>query len=138
VQVPVDRQTPYLKRVVAVGGDTVMVRNKELFVNGRRSPDPAHLLHADPTIRRPGRLDPGIPPSLGNRDNFGPLRVPGGYVFLMGDNRDSSLDSRYFGPVPQSNIIGCARVVTFSWDNEGSEPHLWQRMRLSRFGTWLD
>jgi signal peptidase I len=138
VQVPVDRRTPYLKRVVAVGGDTVAVRNKELFVNGRRAQDPAHLVHEDPMIRRAGLPDPGILPECGNRDNFGPYRVPEGYVFLMGDNRDCSMDSRYFGPVPQSNIVGRARVVTFSWDSEGSERYPWERVRLSRFGTWLD
>ncbi len=137
VEVPVSRDVPYVKRVVAIGGDTIEIRDKELYVNGAIAPHPAHLVHGDPGTFPPDAVNPGIPPALGNRDNFGPYHVPEGMVFLMGDNRDFSLDSRFFGPVPERNIIGRARIVTFSIDG-GSGVPLWDRLRLDRFGSWLD
>jgi len=74
---------------------------------------------------------------MGNRDNFGPYRVPPGTVFLMGDNRDDSRDSRYFGAIPEDNIIGTARLIALSWNKEtGAAP--WDRLRIERFGSWLD
>lgn len=138
VEVPVSERIPFVKRVVALGGDTVEIRDKQLFVNGMRKRDPEHLVHGDARTFPPDAVNPGIPPALGNRDNFGPFRIPDGMVFLMGDNRDFSLDSRFFGPVPERNIIGRARVVTVSIESDQPGRHPWERIRLSRFGTWLD
>ena len=138
VEVPVDDRTPYLKRVVAVGGDTVQIRDKELFINSRRATEALHVVHGDPGTFRAGVREPGIVPERGNRDNWGPFRVPEGQVFLMGDNRDFSMDSRYFGPVPEESIIGRARLVTFSWDAGTGGLRPWERPRFRRFGTWLD
>lgn len=138
VEVPVSERIPYVKRVVALGGDTVEIRNKQLYVSGVKVDDPEHLVHGDTRTFPPDAVNPGIPPILGNRDNFGPLLVPKGMVFLMGDNRDFSLDSRFFGPVPEKNIIGLARVVTVSIQEARPGLLPWDRVRLSRFGTWLD
>ena len=138
VEVPVDKRTPYVKRVVAVEGQTVEVRNKKLYVDGLPADTPEHLVHGDNRTLPRGLHQPGIHPSLGNRDNWGPYTVPEDMVFLMGDNRDFSFDSRYFGPVSKSSIIGRARVVTFSYDIKSHDIPFYKRMRLGRIGTWLN
>jgi signal peptidase I len=123
--------------VVATGGDTVELRDKVLLVNGHAVED-SRAVHADPQIYPRGVSNPGLPGSLGNRDNWGPYRIPEGQVFLMGDNRDFSADSRFFGPVPERNVIGRARLVAFSYDprKDGSAP--WKHVRLDRLGRVLN
>ncbi len=138
VETPEDAKIPFVKRVVALGGDTVEIRDKQLLVNGLPEEDGGHAIHRDPRTLRKGLVHSGIVPALGNRDNFGPLRVPDGSVFLMGDNRDNSADSRFFGAVPEKNIIGRARVVTMSYDLEHSDRAPWDRVRLNRIGTLLN
>ena len=137
VRVPLDDRVPFVKRVAAVGGQTVAMRDKVLYVDGRPVPDPPTAEHTDPALYPRGSYTPPVPPVLGNRDNFGPFRVPEGMVFLLGDNRDNSLDSRYFGPVPESNIIGRARLVHLSWDSERERLPVWKRLRWKRIGTLL-
>ena len=92
-----------IKRCVAVAGDTVEVRDKVLYVNGKRVPLPPHGKHSDPRF---------IP----RRDNFGPYVVPPGCVFAMGDNRDNSEDSRFWGPLPLKNIKARPVFVYMSID----------------------
>jgi signal peptidase I len=137
IETPENPQVPFVKRVVAVGGDMIELRNKRLYVNGVPAQEPRHAVHGDPRMLPRGVAQSGIQHGLGNRDNYGPLQIPKGQVFLMGDNRDFSRDSRYFGPLPERDIIGRARVVTLSWNSD--EPGLapWDRLRLSRFGTIL-
>ncbi|MBN2320066.1 MAG: signal peptidase I [Acidobacteria bacterium] len=137
VRTPVNRCVPYVKRVVALGGQTVQIRDKVLLVDGVPFPLPEKAQHADFRTYPVGARSSGIHPSLGNRDNWGPYRVPGDHVFLMGDNRDNSVDSRYFGPVPVTNIIGRARLVVFSFDKDSDVP-LYRRPRLNRMITLLD
>jgi signal peptidase I len=115
IRTPENAHIPFVKRVVAVGGQTVEIRDKTVYVDGAPEPYADELVHRDPRTFPPGAVQEGIPAALGNRDNWGPYRVPDGDVFLMGDNRDESLDSRYFGPVPADNVIGLARAVYFSW-----------------------
>ncbi|MBI3754455.1 MAG: signal peptidase I [Deltaproteobacteria bacterium] len=106
----------FIKRVVAVGGDTVEVRNKIVYVNGSPLAD-NHGVNIDPDI---------YPAGTEVRDNFGPYKVPEGSVFVMGDNRDRSYDSRYWGSVKLSEIKGEAFIIYWSWD--GNEHWLrWRR-----------
>ena len=137
VEVPVDPATPYVKRVVALGGDVVEVRDKQLFVNGTPRDDESRIPHGDARLLPREAAIPGIPPGLGSRDNWGPYRVPEEQVFLMGDNRDYSADSRFFGPVPANHVIGRARLVAASF----SPSRFWSdpigALRLGRWGKWL-
>jgi signal peptidase I len=137
IETPENRRIPFVKRVVAIGGDMVELRNKSLYVNGAAVPDPGGLVHGDPRVVPAGIPQAGIPSGLGNRDNFGPLRIPPDHVFLLGDNRDFSYDSRFFGPLPERDIIGRARLVTLSWNSEDRALEPRERFRLSRFGTVL-
>lgn len=105
----------YIKRVVAVEGDTVEVRDKVVYVNGKPLAN-NHGVNIDPHI---------YPRGTEVRDNFGPYTVPNDSVFAMGDNRDRSSDSRYWGSVKLSEIKGKAFIIYWSWD--GSEH--WVRWR---------
>ncbi len=115
---PRDSRLEYIKRCVAVGGQTIEVVNKEVFVDGKPFPKPPKMKHIDPYII--ARDDPFgrgfqvFEPGLGSRDNFGPYTVPEGHYFMMGDNRDNSSDSREWGPVPPQNIVGKPLIIYLS------------------------
>jgi signal peptidase I len=100
---PQDRTKQFVKRCVAVEGQTVEIRDKQLFVDGRAVDEP-FVIHTDPETRSASD-DP--------RDNFGPFIVPKGQVFVMGDNRENSNDSRYWGPVPLEDVLG--RTLKIYW-----------------------
>ncbi|MEW6571264.1 MAG: signal peptidase I [Nitrospirota bacterium] len=117
---PENPKKDFIKRVIAVEGDVIQARNKIIYVNGRPINEPyAH--HYDKNIRMAG-YDP--------RDNFGPLLVPEGKVFVMGDNRDQSYDSRYWGFVDLRAIKGKAFIIYWSWD-----PDDW--VRFKRIGRLI-
>jgi len=118
---PQDRTKDFIKRVIAIGGDTVEVRNKEILVNGERSED-NHGVYVDPVIM-PGAMQP--------RDNMGPLKVPEGTIFVMGDNRDQSYDSRFWGFVDLKDVMGEAFMIYWSWNSEENNA------RWSRIGSFL-
>lgn len=105
---PEDPKRDFIKRVVGVGGDVVMSKDKAVYVNGRKLVEP-YTQHVDEDIK-PGQFD--------RRDNFGPVVVPQGSVFVMGDNRDQSYDSRFWGFVDGSEIKGNAVIIYWSWDGE--------------------
>jgi signal peptidase I len=106
-----------IKRCVAVGGQSVELRRKQLIVDGVEVKEP-FTKH----IRR--SYDPRI-------DDFGPFVVPPGHLFFMGDNRDASQDSRFFGAVPMENIVAKADVLYFSFDVTKRFP------RFTRIGKLL-
>ena len=105
---PKDRSKDFIKRVIATEGQTIEVRNKQVFIDGRPWDDP----HATFSNARGGA-----------GDSFGPLTVPPETVFVMGDNRDQSYDSRFWGTVPLSDIKGKALIIYWSWDG----PDRWVR-----------
>ncbi|HUO85648.1 MAG TPA: signal peptidase I, partial [Thermoanaerobaculia bacterium] len=113
---PEDPRTDFVKRVVAVGGETITIRDKQVFINGKRLDEP-YVIHLDEQVYP--RL-PALPDPLRSRDQFGPYLVPPGSFFVMGDNRDSSNDSRYWGPVSRELIKGKAFLVY--WSFRGNPP----------------
>jgi signal peptidase I len=114
---PVNPRRDFIKRCVALAGDTVEVRDKVLFVNGEAQVEP-WVVHKKAGII-PNRAS--VPASLRPRDNFGPYEVPPASVFCMGDNRDNSSDSRFWGPVPVQNIKGRAVLIYWSFQAPPSD-----------------
>jgi len=138
--------TRLVKRVVGLPGDTVELRNDCLFVNGipmRYEPLPEAKVHdMNPAERAKAVFALEDLPSHGHSvmalpaipalRSFGPTQVPAGNYFVMGDNRDNSKDSRYFGCVPRVEIVGQAKDVLFSGDLDHS-----LRPRFDRFFSQL-
>ena len=118
---PGDGVTKYIKRCVGVPGDTIEVKNKELFVNGERFPDPPDAKFIDTSRNGQQIIQDRRMGGQNSRDNFGPYVVPEDSYFMMGDNRDNSYDSRYWKCVHEDLIMGEAMVIHWSW-NENSNP----------------
>jgi len=108
---PLQPETDYVKRVVGLPGDTLMVRDKKVYINGKVLSEP-YTVFDDPVTYPP---QPALPEPYRSRDQFGPYSVPDGQYFAMGDNRDHSSDSRFWGTVPRSMIKGRAFMVYWSW-----------------------
>lgn len=105
---PRDPRQDYIKRVIGLPGETVEIRDKTVYIDGRRVDDPRAVF----------RDDEILPPSRQPRDNFGPMTVGPDELFVMGDNRDNSHDSRYWGMVDQGDLRGKAFILYWSWDQE--------------------
>jgi signal peptidase I len=116
---PEDPSKDFIKRVVAVGGDIVEVRNKVLHVNGMAMTEP-YAAHKDGDT---------IPANQSPRDFLGPQLIPPGSYFVMGDNRDKSYDSRFWGPVSKDKIKGTVKCIYWSWDKENLEVR-WDRVGM--------
>ena len=103
---PQDPSKDFIKRVIGVAGDVVESRDKQLYVN-HKPVNQAFGVHSDPHI---------ISGNIRPRDNFGPITVPENSLFVMGDNRDESFDSRFWGFVDLKAVNGKAFIIYWSWD----------------------
>ncbi len=147
---PLDRSLDYVKRCVAVAGDTVEMRDKVLYINGTPRDEP-YVQNGDPNVQRTRSRNSGstrfawqkdwltadaLRSHSGSyaptRDNFGPIRIPEGHYFCLGDNRDFSSDSRYWGFVPGELIKGRPVILYFSWNRRMFMP------RFARIGVIID
>lgn len=149
--------TPTLvKRLVGTGGDTLYMRNAQLYVNGVVSNRPPSAIN--PALQKPASPDYpdpasfgwqhryevtgtrfGNPPAQPMHDNWGPIVVPPGHLFMMGDNRYDSKDSRYWGFVPRENVRGRPTFVYYSYNADDSDRPLpfITDIRWSRIGHWI-
>ncbi|MFZ1986470.1 MAG: signal peptidase I [Desulfatitalea sp.] len=114
---PDDPSKDFIKRVVGVGGDTIRIVNKKVYVNGKPQENP-YAIYMDPHTN---------PFGAPQRDNLGPITVPEGKLFMMGDNRDESNDSRFWGFVDVSAVRGKAFMIYWSWDSDGFDVR-WKRL----------
>lgn len=117
---PEDPGKDFIKRVIAVEGDQLQIRDKKILINGQPFND-SHGVYRDPNIIQGwgGEM---------NRDNFGPVTVPPHALFVMGDNRDKSYDSRFWGYVDLNKVKGQAFFIYWSWGG------LFQDIRWNRIG----
>ncbi len=121
---PVDPSKDFIKRVIGTGGEKVQIIQNKIYIDDRLIPDPwGHFEN-----RWLGRLLPGV-------EDFGPVVVPKDSLFVMGDNRDNSDDSRFWGFLPVDEVLGKAFVIYFSWDRRAESP--WEKIRWSRIGKWI-
>lgn len=134
-----------VKRLVGVPGDTLQMRNRVLYLNGEPQEESYVVTSGRPDEFAPSmlwQLDHLVEASGGDyhptRDNWGPLLVPDGYYFMLGDNRDSSLDSRYWGLLEGWRFEGRAARIYFSYNRDSHRPFPWIReIRGSRIGDGI-
>ncbi len=110
----------FIKRVIATEGDTIEQKNKVVYVNGEPVVE-TYAYHYDPTMRS----------DSDRRDTFGRIQVPKDKIFVMGDNRDHSYDSRFWGFVDEKEVKGKAFIIYWSWD-----PDKWAR--FNRIGRLIE
>jgi signal peptidase I len=111
----------YVKRAIGLPGQVIEVREKGVYIDGERLDEP-YKVHSDPNVYPAGPVHYFGGES--RRDNFGPVQIPAGHYFMMGDNRDDSADSRYFGFLPEDHIVGRPLVVFWSYEDD---PGAWRR-----------
>ncbi|QJB55502.1 signal peptidase I [Pseudodesulfovibrio sp. zrk46] len=111
---PEDETKDYIKRVIGLPGDTVEIKNKVVYINGEPLDEP-YVRHTKADMQP-------------IRDNFGPYTIPEGRYFMLGDNREGSFDSRWWGTVKREKIVGKALIIYWSW---GSLTDI----RFNRIGT---
>jgi signal peptidase I len=109
---PEDPSKDFIKRVIGTPGDVVEEKDKKVYVNGKIYVNP-HEVHKEKDV---------IPKEMNPRDTFGPVTVPPGSFFVMGDNRDRSYDSRFWGFVSMDKIKGLAFIKYWSWDKDKFRP----------------
>lgn len=112
---PLDRSKDFIKRVIAEGGDVLEIDDRTIYINGKRVDDPW------------GYYEHGSNP-LEEKGHVGPIMVPQDAYFVMGDNRDKSYDSRFWGFIRKEDLVGKALVIYFSWD--------WHARSILRYVRW--
>lgn len=135
---PMDTRVNYIKRCIAVDGQTVEIKDKKVYVDGEYMPLPQGGKFAHNGIIPDGIKENGIyPHGAGNKDNYGPVAVPEGHLFMMGDNRDNSADSRYWGFLPMDLVVGEALIIYFSWNKEMPLYKLTKKIRWLRIAKLI-
>ena len=119
---PFKAEHDFVKRVIGLPGDVILIRGKIVYLNGKPLDEP-YVRHTDSVVQSA---------RSGPRDNLGPLVVPRERFFVMGDNRDESFDSRYWGFLPRNLIKAQAKLIYWSWDNDRF------RIRWSHLGRFFD
>jgi len=152
IRISPDDVTPTLvKRIVGVPGDTLLMRHGQLTVNGTAVSSPNSFVLPDSVAREPQSIFAwqhrieirgsrfGAPIESPSLHEWGPLVVPAGTFFMMGDNRDDSVDSRYYGPVPRTNFRGVPMFVYYSYDSERGADYIraLTAIRWNRIGHWI-
>ncbi len=128
---PEQPDTDFVKRVIGLPDETVMIRDKKVIVDGVALDEP-YVLHEDPSVFP---AQPGLPEPYRSRDQFGPYVVPRDSYFVMGDNRDRSNDSRYWGVVPRGLIKGRAFLIYWSYRGLPAAPGAPPAERLRELGS---
>lgn len=124
---PVDESRDFIKRIVAVGGEEIYIKGRDVYINCQ--PPKAGCQPLDePFAYYDSRM-------LGT-ETFGPVHIPPGAYFVMGDNRNNSQDSRFWGFVRREKIKGKAFIIYWSWDGDRNGP-LWGKVRWSRLGRLI-
>jgi signal peptidase I len=124
---PEDPKKDFIKRVIATEGEEVQIKDKQILINGRSIHDPWGV-YGD-------RTGLPLPSHFGPRDNYGPKVVPANSLFVLGDNRDNSQDSRYWGFVDLSAVKGKAFIIYFSYNKRAAS--LLDKVRWNRFGKLI-
>jgi signal peptidase I len=114
---PKDRSKDFIKRVIGLPGEKVEIRERKIYINDRLIADPWGFFQSW---------------EMPTSDNYGPTEVPPGHLFVMGDNRENSEDSRYWGFVPLDDVLGKAFIMYWSWDWQASS--LVSKVRWGRIG----
>jgi len=108
-QYPVDPTKDFIKRVIGLPGDTVQIKDKQVYVNNQLLTEP-YITHSDNKV---------LPANISPRDNMAPIVVPSNSLFVMGDNRDESYDSRFWKFVDMNDLRGEAFIIYWSWNSDG-------------------
>ena len=113
---PDEPEVLYVKRAIGLPGETLEIRDKMVFINGQSIEEP-YKVHKDESVHRRGNSSHFLAFDS-QRDNFGPVVVPENSYFMMGDNRDDSADSRYFGFLEREYIVGRPLIVFWSYEDD--------------------
>lgn len=138
---PLDPKLNYIKRCIAGPGQTVEIIQRHLYVDGELFANPprskfTNTASLPANVRERGIFAP--PGAKWNHDNYGPLTVPDGHYFVMGDNRDNSADSRYWGFLREQDIVGQALVIYLSWNKNAPLHRFYEMIRWNRMARLIN